>query len=280
MSETEERVYTIPDQPARFARAKAENNERYLNIESVYDPSFVKGKRVALTGANRGIGLALAKELTKVGAKVVAIGRSSSPELEALNTDENIVGIDFTDDELCEGIAGQIKGGPIDILISNAGYFWEQFENLENMNFKEELKQIDICAIGPLRVFTSLYKGGLIQEGAKVAMITSQGGSVAWRPTQNGEDGGDYGHHMSKSAANMGSVLLAQEVKKKGIAVGILHPGFNKTDMTAKYAHIWEIEGAVDPSVGAMRVIYEIGNLSLETSGKFINCEDGLEIPW
>lgn len=116
MSETEERVYTIPDQPARFARAKAENNERYLNIESVYDPSFIKGKRVALTGANRGIGLALAEELTKVGAKVVAIGRSSSPELEALNPDENIVGIDVTDDELCEGIAGQIKGGPIDIV--------------------------------------------------------------------------------------------------------------------------------------------------------------------
>jgi NAD(P)-dependent dehydrogenase (short-subunit alcohol dehydrogenase family) len=85
---------------------------------------------------------------------------------------------------------------------------------------------------------------------------------------------------MSKAAANMGSVLLAIEVKSKGISVGIFHPGFNKTGMTAKYKEIWEIEGAVDASVGAKRILYESGQLSLETSGKFINCEDGLEIPW
>jgi len=59
-------------------------------------------------------------------------------------------------------------------------------------------------------------------------MITSQGGSVSWRTTQNPE-GHDYGHHMSKCAANMSSVLLAQEVKSKKIAIGIFHPGFNKT---------------------------------------------------
>lgn len=85
---------------------------------------------------------------------------------------------------------------------------------------------------------------------------------------------------MSKAAANMMARLLAQEVKEKGIAVGIFHPGFNKTDMTAKYKEIWEIEGAVDPSVGAKRVMYETGKLSMDTTGKFINCEDGLEIPF
>jgi NAD(P)-dependent dehydrogenase (short-subunit alcohol dehydrogenase family) len=92
--------------------------------------------------------------------------------------------------------------------------------------------------------------------------------------------GGDYGHHMSKAAANMMSVLLSQEFKDKKIAVGILHPGFNKTDMTAKYADIWEIEGAVDATVGAKRVFHEIGKIDMDTTGKFINCEDGLEIPW
>ena len=85
---------------------------------------------------------------------------------------------------------------------------------------------------------------------------------------------------MSKAAANMGSVLLAQELKKDGIAVGILHPGFNKTGMTKKYAHIWEIEGAVDAEIGAMRILYEIEKINMETTGKFVNCEDGLEIPW
>lgn len=85
---------------------------------------------------------------------------------------------------------------------------------------------------------------------------------------------------MSKAAANMMSVLLSQEFKDKNIAVGILHPGFNKTEMTSKYKEIWEIEGAVDSSVGAKRVFHEIGKIDMDTSGKFINCEDGLEIPW
>jgi len=85
---------------------------------------------------------------------------------------------------------------------------------------------------------------------------------------------------MSKAAANMGSVLLSQELKSKKISVGVLHPGFNKTGMTEKYKEIWEKEGAVDPTVGAKRVMYETGKLSMETTGKFINCEDGLEIPW
>jgi NAD(P)-dependent dehydrogenase (short-subunit alcohol dehydrogenase family) len=139
---------------------------------------------------------------------------------------------------------------------------------------------IDICALGPLRVTAALYNGGLLlPEKSKVVVITSQGGSVGWRFVQNPE-GGDYGHHMSKAAANMMAVLLAQEFKSKGIPVGILHPGFNKSDMTAKYAAIWEIEGAVDPMVGAKRVLHEISLLDMDRSGKFINCEDGLEIPW
>ena len=76
------------------------------------------------------------------------------------------------------------------------------------------------------------------------------------------------------------AMLLAQEVNSKGIAVGIFHPGFNKTGMTAKYKHIWEREGAVDALVGAKRVLHETGRLTMETTGKFINCEDGLQIPF
>lgn len=266
--------FTIPDQPARFARAKEQNNERYLNIDTVYEAGYLSGKRVAITGANRGIGLALAKELVSQGGKLVAICRTSSDELEALNPDEIITGIDVTSDEACDGIASKISGGPIDILVNNAGYFYEPEETIDSLNFKEELKMIDICALGPLRVSANLYNNGFLKEGSSIAMITSQGGSIDWRTVQN-PTGGDYGHHMSKAAANMMSVLMSQEFKDKNVAVGILHPGFNKTGMTAKYSEIWEIEGAVDPSVGAKRVFHEIGKIDLATSGKFINCEDG-----
>ena len=50
--------------------------------------------------------------------------------------------------------------------------------------------------------------------------------------------------------------------------------------MTAKYAHIWDIEGAVESSMGAMRVAFEMLKADMDSTGKFINCEDGLQIPW
>ena len=86
--------------------------------------------------------------------------------------------------------------------------------------------------------------------------------------------------HMSRAACNIAMVLLSEELRSAGVTVVILHPGFNRTEMTSKYAHIWDIEGAVDAAVGAKRVLYEIGRSSLATTGKFVNCEDGLEIPW
>jgi len=210
--------FSIPDQPQRFANAKAASNERFLDIEkSLYDPSPLSNLRVAITGANRGIGLALATEATSFGAKVVALCRSSSPELDALNPAETITGVDVTDDEICSSLGDKVKGGPIDVLINNAGYFYEPEEKIGSMNFAEQMKMIDICALGPLRVTNCLAMKNLIREKTgKVIMITSQGGSVAWRTTQN-PTGGDYGHHMSKSAANMMAVLLSQELKAKGI---------------------------------------------------------------
>ena len=119
--------YSIPDQPARFARAKAEHNQRYLDITTVYDPSYLKGKRVAVTGANRGIGFALAKELKDQGAKVVAVNRSSSPEMEALELEEVVLGVDVTDDDLCSSLPSKITGGPIDI-VSDKRWMRRSFE--------------------------------------------------------------------------------------------------------------------------------------------------------
>ena len=76
-------------------------------------------------------------------------------------------------------------------------------------------------------------------------------------------------------------LLRAEELKAKGVSVVLLHPGFNRTEMTKKYEHIWDVEGAVPSAEGAMRVWHEIGrHKHLEDSGAFVNCEDGLRIPW
>lgn len=271
--------YTIPDQPARFAKAKAEKNVRVLDLESIYDPAVVKGKTVLVTGCNRGIGLALAKELISVGANV--IGTSRAP-FDLPGSKQVIAGMEMTDNKVGEKLAAALNGQNVDILINNAGYFYGPVEKLDTLALEEELKMIDICALGPLRVTSGLANAGLLPSGSKVAIISSQGGSIEWRTTQNPE-GQDYGHHMSKAAANMCGRLLSQELKGKGVCVTLLHPGFNKTDMTSKYAHIWEIEGAVDASIGARRVIHEVARMYSEEEhmqGAFINCEDGLNIPW
>jgi len=52
--------YSLADQPARYAQAKLENNKRVLDIDSVYDPNWVKGKCILITGGNRGIGYSMA----------------------------------------------------------------------------------------------------------------------------------------------------------------------------------------------------------------------------
>ena len=126
----------------------------------------------------------------------------------------------------------------------------------------------------------ALINAKALAEGAKLVSITSQAGSAEWRSTQNKDTGGDYGHHMSRAACNMAQKLLSEEVKDMGYSVLLLHPGFNKTEMTKKYEAIWEVEGAVDPSVGAKRVLYETIKNGMDTTGAFINCEDGLLIPW
>lgn len=108
--------YSMADQEARFSKAKADNNERYLNIDSVYDGSYLKGKRVAITGANRGLGLELAKACTAAGGELVAIVRSNSDDLKALNPKEVVEGVDLTDNNSGTKVVKGIKNGPIDIV--------------------------------------------------------------------------------------------------------------------------------------------------------------------
>jgi len=273
----EDRVFSIADQVARFERAKKEDNNRYLDIKSVYDGAYLKGKRVLLTGANRGLGLALAKEISAQGADLVSLVRSSSADLEALGG-QVIAGVDVLSEESVNK-AMESLASPVDIVINNAGLFSAD-ETLTTLNFAEQLKMIDVCALGPLRVSSAAYNQGKIAEGGRVIVITSQAGSAEWRSTQNKGEGGDYGHHMSRAACNIAAVLLSEELAAAGIAVVLLHPGFNKTEMTAKYAEIWEKEGAVPTEEGALRVLHETGTASMAKTGMFINCEDGLQIPW
>lgn len=122
--ETRGGTYSIADQTTRFSKAKEDKNERYLDITSVYDGGDLSGKRVLVTGGNRGLGLELTKELVAIGATVLVLCRSSNPDLEKLVGQWNVYsGVDVTDTEAVKKIAKRIKsdGGDIDVVINNAG---------------------------------------------------------------------------------------------------------------------------------------------------------------
>ena len=109
--------YTMADQPARFAKGKSENNARMLTTD-YFDGSFLKGKRVLVTGGNRGIGLALVKELVDCGASVIVTCRSSNEELDGMAGVQVITGCDVTDTASVAKMAEQVTD-PVDILINN-----------------------------------------------------------------------------------------------------------------------------------------------------------------
>merc|ERR1712194_537992 len=251
----------------------------------VYSGNEIMGKRVLVTGGNRGLGLEIVKQAVADGATAIVLCRQTSDELEELVGKWNVYsGVDVTDAAAVSDAMKKIKsdGGALDYVINNAGYFYNDCEKIldDSLNFEEQIKQIDICALGPLRVNSAAVNTNALAENAKLIIVTSQAGSAEWRKVQNKDNGSDYGHHMSRAACNIAGVLQAEELRSKGYSVLLVHPGFNRTSMTKKYEKIWDIEGAVEPAVGAKRVLYEAMKSSMETTGTFVNAEDGKAIPW
>jgi NAD(P)-dependent dehydrogenase (short-subunit alcohol dehydrogenase family) len=215
-----------------------------------------------ITGANRGIGLELARQLKARGDTVTAVCRQSSVELDALGVRIER-GIDVADARSIEQLRARVGDQPLDLLINNAGIL--HHESLGSLEFDAMLRQFEVNALGPLRVTEALLPR--LGRGAKIALITSRMGSIA----DNGS-GGAYGYRMSKSALNAAGVSLARDLAARGIAVVILHPGFVRTDMTGG-------NGMVEASESAAGLIARIDELTLENSGRFLHM-NGEALPW
>lgn len=218
---------------------------------------------VVVTGANRGIGLELARQLAGRGASVVAICRNSSPELEAISGVRVESGIDVTTDEGIAELPKRIGDDTIDLLINNAGLL--EVDYLGNLDAASVRRQFEVNSLAPVRVTAALQSK--LAKGSKVGLVSSRMGSIA-----DNTSGRMYGYRMSKAAANAAGKSLAQELKADGVAVVILHPGFVKTEMTGG-------NGEVGPDVAAQGLIARIDELSLETSGRFMHA-NGQELPW
>jgi NAD(P)-dependent dehydrogenase (short-subunit alcohol dehydrogenase family) len=219
-------------------------------------------RTVLVVGASRGIGLALCRRLKSLGRNVIATVRQSAPALESLGVRIES-GVEVTDDASVAELARKLDGVVLDEMICNAGILRE--DDLDNLDFADVRAQIEVNALGPLRVARALRRN--IRRGGKLALITSRMGSIA----DNGS-GGAYGYRMSKAALNAAGMSLARDLRGSGIAVAILHPGYVRTDMT-------DGSGTVEPDQAAKQLVDRVDALTLETTGTFWHA-NGQVLPW
>lgn len=215
-----------------------------------------------VTGANRGIGLEFARQLKTRGAHVVAVCRKSSPELDTLGVRLES-GLDVTEPAAWSKLAERLSHDDIHLLIQNAGVLLE--DSLEDMDLDKVRAQVELNAIAPL--FLTRALASRLHTGAKIALITSRMGSIG-----ENSSGGYYGYRMSKAALNAAGVSLAHDLKPRGIAVVILHPGSVRTEMTGG-------QGMLEAGESVRGLLQRIDELRLETTGRFLH-QNGEVLPW
>ena len=216
-----------------------------------------------ITGANRGIGLELVRQLKARGEDVIATCRSSSPELNALSVRIE-TGIDITSGDSVIKLREKLIDTEVDVLIQNAGI--AEFNSLSNLDPQSIVHQFEVNALSPLCFVQTMLSH--LSKSAKIALISSRMGSI-----EDNSSGGSYGYRMSKVALCMAGKSLAIDLKPKGISVGILHPGLVSTRMTGFNSN------GIQPKDSVKGLIQRIDELSLENTGTFWH-SNGEILPW
>ena len=217
---------------------------------------------ILITGAARGIGLALTRHFAARGDRVIALCRQPSDELAQLEGIRIIDDIDVTADISEQRLQTLLDKLPLDVVIHNAGVMTD--ESLQDLSLDRIRHQFEVNGIAPLRLTQALLAN--LRNGSKVVFITSRMGSI-----DDNSSGGMYGYRMSKAALNMAGKSLAVDLKPLGIAVGILHPGLVATELTG--------EQGIAPEQAAQQLVERIDALTLENSGQFFHA-NGNTLPW
>jgi NAD(P)-dependent dehydrogenase (short-subunit alcohol dehydrogenase family) len=228
-----------------------------------------------VTGANRGLGLALVRALLARGDRVVAACRQpgKATELNRLAGEHpgrlRVLPLDVAQPKSQAELARELPlvlgdEGRLDLLVNNAGvlHSGERFGSVSAANLEDSLRT---NAMAPFLLTQALAP--LLADGAKVANISSQLGSIA-----NTARFGTPTYNIGKAAQNMATRLLAHALHERGIAVLALHPGWVQTDMGGKDAEI----AAEDAAAGLLQVIEAA---TLRDSGRFLDWR-GEPLPW
>ncbi len=221
---------------------------------------------IAITGANRGIGLELVRLFRERGDRVIGLCREAGEQLPATGA-EIVDGVDVGSANALRAAAERVGPQRIDILVNVAGLLTrETFADLADLEAHERIqRQFQVNALAPL-LATHAFAGQL-ESGSKVALITSRMGSIG-----DNDSGGQYGYRMSKAALNAAGKSLAVDLADRGVAVGIFHPGFVRTGMTGYQGH-------VEPAEAAAMLLARIDELGPGNAGRFVHA-NGEELPW
>ena len=216
-----------------------------------------------VTGSNSGIGLEYCRQLQARGDHVIAVCRTPSPELEALGVRLE-AGIELTAEADLDDLVQRLAGQPLDGVILNAGIL--EGNRLENLDSDSLRRQFEVNALAPLRLVAALLPN--LPPGSKLALMTSRMGSI-----DDNSSGSSYGYRMSKVALNMAGRSLAIDLRPRGIAVALLHPGLVRTGMVN-----FNLQG-ISPEEAVRGLLARIDALSLGTSGGFWHA-NGEVLPW
>jgi len=220
---------------------------------------------VLIMGANRGIGLALARLHVARGDRVIAACRQATPALTSLDLRIE-TGVEVTSSADLTALAGRLAPLVLDRLLICAGQLGrEALDGLDEAAVERVRQQFEVNALAPLRTVVALLPR--LAEGAKVGILTSRMGSIA-----DNSSGGYYGYRMSKAALNAAGRSLALDLAPRGIGVYLLHPGFVRTDMTAG-------NGDITPEQSAANLAARVDALTLADSGSFWHA-NGQPLPW
>jgi len=224
-----------------------------------------------ITGANRGIGLALVKAYAGRRDKVFATVRRSSnrSDLDAFAASQpkwvEVIEMDVSDPAEIGRARRKLEAEPIDVLVNNAGVGGPDRQTATDMDFDGLTETLIVNSIAPLRIASAFLPNIKAAKG-KIITLSSQMGSMQSASSDS------LAYRVSKAAVNRLMRGLATELKPLGIPVLTVHPGWVKTEMGGDSAQL-------SPEESAAGLLKLIDKLDVSSTGKFL-AWNGKELAW
>ena len=233
---------------------------------------------VLITGANRGIGLEFAGQYAERGWNIIATVRKPESATELLTIAENypqlvIEQLDVTDFARIDELSIKYADQPVDVLLSNAGItpkYKSAFKNVEGVDWDMAVKSFEVNAMAPLKLSQAFMGQVAASTQKKIVVISSKAGSFELSPKMAMM----YSYRGSKAVLNMYMYTLSFETPKKDVILTLLSPGQVNTVPGMK------IPNAIETDESVSKMLKVIDGLTPEQNGKFLNFEDGSELPW